>query len=163
MAVTNKVRTLRDGAIVIKDGDSPVNTCTVACDVGDLRWTETDQRVTVMCRGTIDHHRPGDEVPVELSTTFKWLQLLGYTNDSSDGITPYEIINNLDSAFTSVDTGGYALIWEFTVTDPAGVASEKITFANVAKNTLECSEGDEFNAIAFTGTDYEVIPTVARV
>jgi hypothetical protein len=165
VSVTLVARTLRDGALVIKDGDSPVNSCTVVCDNGDVRWTENNDWKEVKCRGQLDHVRPGDEMEVELSCTLKWMQLLGYTDDSSNAIQPYEMINNLDNAFTSVASGHYALKWEFTVSDPSTGApnSEKITFNKVRKERLECAEGDEFNTLAFTGKDNEPLPTVARL
>lgn len=164
MALTLVVRTLRDGALVIKDGAGSPHSCTVVCDNGDLRWTETKEWRMVKCRGTNDHVRPGDDVELEMSCTFKWMHLLGYTGDSSDPIQPYEMINDEDeSHFTSVASGYYALLWEFTVTDPEGVTSEKIAFPKMRKVSLECAEGDEFNTIAFSGRDINTTPTVTQV
>lgn len=161
MAVTSVNRNLRDGSLTINDGGSL--SVTVPCDVGDLRWTETQNVQVQMCRGNIDHARPGDEEPVQLSATFKWQQLVAYTDDSSDGPTVYEIVNNEGNAFTSTDDGIYATEWVFTVSDPSTANNdETITFAKVVKQTLECSEGEEFNSIAFNGISLETRPTIAR-
>jgi hypothetical protein len=118
-----------------------------------------------MCRGNITGLRPGDEVPCELSCTIKWGSLLGFTNNSSDGHMPYEIIMNLESAYTSWDTGGYCLKWEFSVASPTGSAastSEKITFLKVYLNDLKCSEGDEANTLDFSGASLDDQPTIVR-
>jgi hypothetical protein len=55
------------------------------------------------------------------------------------------------------------LTLEFTVTDPAGVASERITFHRVYRESLTMSEGDDTNLIAFTGRAFITKPVVARV
>lgn len=165
MAYTAATRSLRDGSLVIKDGSGSPKTCTVVCDDGDLRWTSPQEWRRVLCRGTFSHRRPGDDVAKELSFTMKWMQLLGYTANSSDPITPYEIIENVESLFTSTESSSYALSYEFTVADPnpaSPSAAEKVVFADVWKTNLECAEGDEYNTLAFSG-EFEVAPTITRV
>ena len=53
---------------------------------------------------------------------------------------------------TSPDT----MMYEFTVTDPAGAASEKVTFAKVYQESLVMAEADDANTISFAGRDFEV-------
>ena len=55
------------------------------------------------------------------------------------------------------------LQFEFTLTDPAGAASEKVKFSKVYRETLRLSEGDTFNRIQFAGRSFEAQPTIARV
>ncbi len=167
MARDANVRNLRDGQIVIKDADSPVNSLTVVLDEGNLKWTEKTNVITHRDRGTLHSHRPGDDEPVELTFSVKWTQLIGFTVTSTNGIELYEIINNLQGDFVSVAGCGenFALAYEFTVSSPCGTATagEKIVFAEVIKQTLTCSEGNEMNTIEFSGIDFETKPTITRV
>ena len=133
MAVTNIVRNLRDGQLVIKDGTPGTpQSLSVLIDEGNLKWTERSNTVEVKDRGSIadGHLRKGDDESVLLSFTARWTQLIGKSADAAD---------------------------------PAGVASEKVTFAKVYRESLSLSEGDEFNQMALTGRDFEVAPTIARV
>lgn len=167
MARDANVRNLRDGQIVIKDADSPVNSLTVVLDEGNLKWTEKNNVITHRDRGTLHSHRSGDDEPVELTFSAKWTQLIGFTVTSTNGIELYEMINNLQGDFVSVAGCGenFALTYEFTVSSPCGTATagEKITFAEVIKQTLTCSEGNEMNTIEFSGIDFETKPVIARV
>jgi hypothetical protein len=91
---------------------------------------------------------------------------LGKFATDADPLQLYEFINflsGLSIASTSQSGEQQTLKYQFTVTDPAGVASEKITFAKVYKETLVLAEGDDANTIAFTGRDFEQRPTVSRV
>jgi hypothetical protein len=165
MSYTPTVRTFRDGSIAIKDNDSPPNVCTVVCDEGDLRWRSTDEVRIIRCRGQISDARPGDVVPLELSCTFKWAQLIQNTVNASDPITPYEIIENEQDEYVSHSNGVYCLLWEFTVVDPAPTSpnSELISFERVYKETLECAEGEENNTVSFSGKSLTPKPTITRV
>ena len=54
MAVTNIVRNLRDGELVIKDGTTPTpQSLTVLLDEGDLTWTERAHTIEIKDRGAI--------------------------------------------------------------------------------------------------------------
>lgn len=169
MAVTNLTRNLRDGELVITDGTTPTpQSLTVVLDEGDLTWTEVVQTIEVKDRGSIadGHTRPGEEESVRLSFTSRWTQLLGRFATSGDPLQLYEFINFLSGlSVVSTSQAGeqQTLQYEFTVTDPAGAASEKITFAKVYKQSLVLAEGDDANTIAFTGRDFEQRPTVSRV
>jgi hypothetical protein len=163
MAYSTAIRTLRDGSLALKDNDN--NTCTVVCDEGDLNWREQQEVKVQKCRGQTTGARTGDEIPCELNCTFKWANLIAYTEDSSDPIQPYEIIDNVGSAFTSWDTGYFCLKWEFSVASPDGVAAkgEKITFNKVWKTSLDCREGDEANTVAFSGMSLDPTPVITRL
>jgi len=169
MAVTNLTRNLRDGELVILDGSTPTpKSLTVVLDEGDLTWTERARTIEVKDRGSIadGHTRPGEEESVQLSFTARWTQLLGRFATDADPLQLYEFINflsGLSIASTSQSGEQQTLQYEFTVTDPAGVASEKISFAKVYKETLVLAEGDDSNTIGFTGRDFELRPTVSRV
>lgn len=168
MAVTNVTRNLRDGELVLKDGTSGTpQSLTVLLDEGDLSWTERTNTIEVKDRGSIStgHTRKGDEESISLSFTAKWTQLIGKYNDSGDPLQLYEFLNfmsGLSIVSTSPDGQQDTLQLEFTVTDPAGVAGEKIVFTSVYQETLTMTEGDEANLISFSGRDFEVAPTISR-
>lgn len=166
MAVSNLTRNLRDGELVIKDGSGTL--LTVLLDQGDLTWTQRQQTIEVKDRGSISggHLRKGDEESTTLSFTAKWTQLIGKSASSGDPLQLYETLTfQSGSGVTSTSPAGQqqTLTFEFTVIDPAGVASEKISFSKVYRETLTMSEGDESNLIAFSGRAFEVEPAVQRL
>lgn len=169
MAVTNIVRNLRDGELVIKDGTTPTpQSLTVLLDEGDLTWTQRANTIEIKDRGSLadGHTRKGDEESIGLSFTARWTQLIGKSAGGGDPLQLYEFlmfISGADVVSTSQAGEQDTLSLEFTVLDPAGAASEKITFAKVYRESLTMSEGDEFNQIAFSGRDFEVAPTIDRV
>ncbi|VAX40669.1 hypothetical protein MNBD_PLANCTO02-2911 [hydrothermal vent metagenome] len=169
MAVSNIVRNLRDGELVIKDGTSgaPLS-LTVLLDEGDLSWTQRNNTIEVKDRGSIaaGHTRKGDEESVSLSFSVKWTQLMGKSVDAIDPLQLYEFLmfsSGTNVVSTSQEGEQETLQFEFTVVDPAGIASEKITFSKVYREQLTMSEGDDFNIIAFTGRDFEIAPIITRV
>ncbi len=169
MAVTNVVRNLRDGELVIKDGTTPTPlSLTVLLDEGDLSWTQQANTIEVKDRGSISggHTRKGDEESISLSFTAKWTQLLGKSADAGDPLQLYEFlmfVSGTNVVSTSATGEQDTLQLEFTILDPAGVASEKVTFAKVYRESLTMSEGDDFNLISFSGRDFEVAPVIARI
>jgi len=166
MAVSNITRNLRDGELVIKDGGSAQ--LAVLLDQGDLTWTQRQQTIEVKDRGSIatGHLRKGDEESTTISFSAKWTQLIGKTASSSDPLQLYELLMfQSGSGVTSTSPTGEqeTLTFEFTVIDPAGVASEKITFSKVYRETLTMSEGNDANLIAFTGRAFQTSPTIQRL
>lgn len=168
MAVTNLVRNLRDGELVIRDASSPAKSLTVLLDEGDLSWTQRTRTIEVKDRGSIaaGHLRKGDEESISLSFSAKWTQLIGKSASSADPLQLYELLT-FAPALGLTSTAGEGqqdtLSFVFTVTDPTGAASEKLTFSRVYRENLTLSEGADYNVIAFSGRDFEVLPTVARV
>lgn len=166
MAVTNLTRNLRDGELVINDGGSL--SLTVLLDEGDLSWTERANTIEVKDRGSVGdgHTRKGEEESVSLSFAAKWTQLIGKSANAADPLQLYELLMFLSgtgAVSTSASGEQDTLEFEFTITDPAGAASEKVTFAKVYRESLTMSEGAEANLINFTGRDFETSPTVERV
>ena len=168
MAVTNLVRNLRDGELVIKDGTLPTPlSLTVLLDEGDLSWTQRTRTIEVKDRGSIaaGHTRRGDDESVAISFTAKWTQLIGKSTGGADPLQLYELLTFAagTSALSTSQAGEQqTLRFEFTVRDPANVAHEKIVFAKVYRDSLTLREGDDGNIIAFTGRDFEAAPAVAR-
>ncbi len=168
MSISNITRNLRDGELVIRDGSSPAQSLTVILDEGDLSWTERQRTIEVKDRGSIaaGHLRPGDDESVSLSFTARWTQLIGKSADPVDPLQLYETLMFASgSGVVSTSSVGEqeTLTMEFTVTDPAGAASEKITFEKVYRESLTMSEGDQANLISFSGRAFQKSPTVERV
>jgi hypothetical protein len=169
MAVSHLTRNLRDGELKIKDGTSGTpQSLTVLLDEGDLRWTVRMRTIEVKDRGSIaaGHTRKGDEESVSLSFTAKWTQLIGKSASGADPLQLYEMLMFVSGAnvvSTSPDGEQDTLTLEFTVVDPAGTASERVTFNKVYRESLTMSEGDDANLIAFTGRAFVTKPVVARV
>lgn len=168
MATSNLTRNLRDGELTIKDGSDPAQSLTVLLDEGDLAWTERRRTIEVKDRGSIaaGHTRKGDDESIALSFTAKWTQLIGKSNDEADPLQLYEFLtfaSGAGAASTSTQGEQDTLQFEFTITDPAGQASEKITFTKVYRESLTMSEGHDYNTIAFTGKAFETNPSVSRV
>lgn len=168
MAVSNLSRNLRDGELVIRDGAESAATLTVLLDEGDLTWTQRQQTIEIKDRGSIagGHLRPGDDESVSLSFTAKWTQLIGRAHLEGDPLQLYEMLTfqpDADVVSTSAAGEQRTLTFEFTVIDPAGIASEKITFSKVYQETLTLSEADDANLIAFSGKAFQTAPVVSRV
>ena len=166
MARDALTRNLRDGQLVISDGTGTPETLTLTLDEGNLRWSVTREKIEIKDRGTLDHRRPGDQMSCECSFDAKWVQLIGGSVSGSNTNELYELMLNTGDTYTSVADAGeaYAVELEFTVTAPGGVSgnSETITFAEFAPDSVECSEGNEYNLISVRGTDFETEPTIAR-
>lgn len=169
MAVSNITRNLRDGELVIQDGTTPTpQSLTVLLDEGDLTWTVRSNTIEVKDRGSIaeGHTRKGDEESVSLSFTAKWTQLIGKAAAGGDPLQLYETLMFLSGTnLVSTSPAGEqeTLRFEFTVLDPGGAASERITFEKVYRETLTMSEADDANLVSFSGRSFEAAPLVERV
>lgn len=169
MPISTLTRNLRDGELVIKDGSSPTRqSLTVLLDEGDLSWTLRQRTIEVKDRGSVaaGHTRKGDEESISLSFTAKWTQLLGASANDADPLQLYEFLTFAEDAgviSTSGEGQQDTLRFEFTVTDPAGVASEKIVFSKVYRESLTMAEGEQSNTLSFTGRDFEPLPTIERI
>ncbi|QDT67068.1 hypothetical protein [Calycomorphotria hydatis] len=168
MAVSNITRNLRDGELVIKDGTSPTPlSLTVLLDEGDLSWSERSNTIEVKDRGSITdgHTRIGEDESVSLSFSAKWTQLIGKAADAGDPLQLYEVLTFASGTglqSTSADGEQQTLQLEFTITDPAGVANELITFSKVYREQITMSEGEDYNTISFSGRSFETQPTISR-
>lgn len=165
MAVTNLARNLRDGQIVMKDGSSTPKTVTITVEEGNFTFTENFPTREILDRGALSHVRVGDEVPMTLSFSIKAMQVIGFTHTTADANQVYELVRNLESAYTSTRSTGerYCFDVEFTVTDPAGVASEKFVFEDCYDDSVTYSEGADNNTISLSMKCFRTKPTITRV
>ncbi len=139
------VKNLRDGVLVIADdgGTGGADKITVVLDLGDLSWDEANPVDMISDRGTLDHARQGNDVPVAGQFGFMYTTHL---DPNSATITPYEAVTQQGSAAgwgSDASNGGdaYAVILEFTIADPAGANAEVITFSEVYVENINFAEG----------------------
>ncbi|MFV0445871.1 MAG: hypothetical protein ACK5Q5_20020 [Planctomycetaceae bacterium] len=168
MPTSQFTRNLRDGELVILDGAATPKSLTILLDEGDLTWTQRQKTIEIKDRGSITagHTRPGDDESVSLSFTARWTQLLSRSVNSSDPLALYETLMFAeDAGVVSTSQAGeqQTLTLQFTVLDPAGIASERITFEKVYRESLTMSEGNDSNSIAFSGKAFQTAPTVTRI
>ena len=156
-------KNLRDGQIRIADagGTGGGNVITLNLEDGDLAWTEQNPVDMISDRGTLDHARQGNDVPLE--GTFSVIYQ-DHLDPNSATITPYEALTQQGSASgwgSDASAGGddYAVIMEFTMVDPAGSTSEVVTFAEVYIVSIAFAEGQPFNTLLVTFTGLETRPS----
>ena len=92
--------------------------------------------------------------------------MIGKAANEADPLQLYELLTfDPATGATSTSTAGEqeTLTLEFTVLDPAGVASERIVFEKVYRETLTLSEDNDANLIAFAGRSFSPKPTVSRI
>jgi hypothetical protein len=168
MPTSQLTRNLRDGELVILDGAAPPQSLTIILDEGDLTWTQRQKTLEIKDRGSIaaGHTRRGDDESVSLAFTARWTQLLSRSVSASDPLAFYEMLMFTPGAnvvSTSQPGEQRTLTLQFTVLDPAGIASERITFEKVYRESLTMAEGNDSNTIAFSGRAFQTQPTVTRV
>lgn len=155
------VRNLRDGTIKIADGGGTggANVITVDLEDGGLSWNEKTPVNIIKDRGILDHARLADEEPVDISLTMKFQSFSTHA-----AITPYDAVTQTGGASAWVsdepNSDVYAVIIELVIVDPAGGASETITFARVCIEEHSFQEGDEYSTLSISGRCVETSPTV---
>lgn len=155
------VRNLRDGTIKIADagGTGGANVVTVDLEDGGLSWNEKTPVNIIKDRGILDHARLADEEPVDITLSMKFQSISTHA-----ATTPYDAVTQTGgaSAWVSDEPSSdvYAVIIEIVIADPAGGASETITFARVCIESIDTAEGDEYNTLSFSGRCVETSPSV---
>jgi hypothetical protein len=162
-------KNLRDATIVLKTSGG-AQSITLACEEGDLSFTIQDPIRRIMDRGALSHARAGDEAPVEGSMTLKFREFIKQAGDAD--ATPYEFLMQVGTAAGYTGTlaaasGGnevYCVEMEVTVADPITANSDElIEFAYLHAESVEFSEGDEYNTLRFTFVDWETAPSFSKV
>jgi len=155
------VRNLRDGTIKIADagGTGGANVVTVSVEDGDLSFTERHPANIIKDRGVLDHARLAEEEPVDLSFSMKFQSFSTHA-----ATTPYDALTQTGGASAWVsdepNSDVYAVIIEFTIVDPAGGASETLTFARFIPEELPFSEGDPHSTLSVSGRAVITAPSI---
>ena len=147
------VRSLKDGTITIEDralvGSTP-NSVTVDLEQGDLSWTEQRPVNIVSDRGVLSHARMASEVAYDVSFSMMFQSFSKHATT-----TPYDALTRTGgaSAWASTEPKGdaYATNLKFTITDPAGGASEEVFLEQFILESHEFSEGDDFDTLTVNG------------
>lgn len=167
--MASNTRNLRHGSLVLKDGDSPVNTLPIAIEEGDVSFTEGKPGVSVKHRGGLDHWSKGEEVEVPVSFTLKfveYVQKTGATVGVPSTISPRDFLMgaHADLVTTSGRTDAFTLTLEFTIANPVitGDQAEVLTFTKFKAESVEFSEGAEYNTLRVSGRALMTAPTGAR-
>ena len=146
------VRSLKDGTLKIADssGTGGGNVVTVDLEEGNVSWTERSPVNIISDRGTLDHARVANQEPLEFSFDMRFQSFTTHTSPS-----PYDAVTKTGgaSAWSSDEpnSDAYAVILELVITDPAGGASETITFVRCFIENIEFSEGDPHDTMSFSG------------
>lgn len=156
------VRSLRDGTIKVQvadDGAGSAASVTVTLEEGDLEFTERRPVTVVKDRGVLDHARPAADEAMELSFSFMLQQ---FTDPDSADPTVYEALKHIEDASAwetqETDSDSWAVDLEFTITDPAGGASEVLTFDRFHPSEVQMQEGEEFDVITASGVSVQRSP-----
>ena len=168
-------RNLRHSTLSLQDGQTLVNTLAIAIDEGNLSFTEERTGVVVNNRGELDHWSKGEAMPVSLNFTIKFDQYASRTTraivaaSAGGAVTGYSIRDFLkDGGSLLTSTNGRTDIFTsdliFTITDPVltGDEAEVLTFNDFHVDSLQFSEGDEYNTVAITGRALVETPGSAR-
>jgi len=146
-------KNLRDGQLTIKDGAAA--TIVVALDEGDLSFTVDTTPREIKDRGAHDHLRLGDENAIEMSFTCKFTRYQGRGGGDPSVRDGLKQEGNA-SGWTTTNTDGgdvYTTDLDFLISDPDGT-NELLAFAKFAVDTLEFSEGEEYDTLSVSGKAY---------
>lgn len=158
-------RNLRDGSILIKDGSATTpNSITLEIEEGNMSFTEDRTARIISDRGALSHRRTGDEVACAVSFGVKFCK---YASESSEEPTVRDALTGQGEASSWVSTGNagepYTPDLEFRVANPdAEGHREDFLFTDFHADTLEFSEGDEYDTLSVSGTALIVGPTVTH-
>jgi len=168
MADTKVTKNLRDGVLTVTDGASA--SVVVYLDEGDLSFTRTSEFVQVLDRGALSHTRKGNEVPVPVSFSVKFV---GFQQDVGGAISLYEALTQTGGAsgWTSDSEDGqgnafdgvYSVILTFVINDgkASAAAQDTLAFAMFHTESIDFSEGDDYDTLSVSGFAFETTPTIS--
>ena len=156
-------RNLRDGVLTVFDQGAN-SAATLTLDEGDLTWTEVQNVIEVLDRGTLDHIRKGDEAAMDVSFSIKFHDF--YTPSAGDdGFYPYEAIKGVNQCSNWTSTRNedvYCVSLEFQIwNDDDTAVIETIKFFDFYWTSIEFSEGDEYNTLSVSGRSFATEPEIS--
>lgn len=155
------VRSLRDGTIKVADaaGTGGGNVVTVSVEEGDLAFTERHPANIILDRGVLDHARLANEEPLEISFSVRFQSLSTHVSPSL-----YDALTQTGGASAWVsdepNSDVYGVILELVIVDPAGGASETITFVRFITEEIAFQEGDPHNTLSVRGRAVITAPAI---
>ena len=162
-------KNMRDGSIKVSDGTLPTaNELLIALSGGDLEWTEERNVTAILDRGKLSHFRGGDEVPVSVSFSLKYVELIKQAFAAEP--TLYEALKFLGAASgwqtTNADECSdiKTLDLTFLIASPCpSEEDEEVVFSKFYYTSINPKEGEEFNTIDVEGTAFITAPLVSKV
>jgi len=160
MAQVTLTRNMTNGILKLKDNTGSPQTLTLKVAEGNFTWTVGKEFSQYRERGVLLDVRSGPQQAVT------WSFECRFTKAGPFSGTPFQAYGFLtqQSGHTIVSTAttGWApsIEIEFTITDPAGGASEVFTFAKCYVESVTPAEGDP-NTISASGFDFEEEPTLS--
>jgi len=148
MASGLTTRNFRDARLLLKDGDGTPSTLEVKLLEGRITMEEGFNNIVVMDRGTIDHVRAGDEMPLKVGFTFKYVELF-----HASVATVWQWLKQSGPAASLVSTRAsdcdrFTFDLELYIADPIGGTGEKITFSDCfVDGAMQLTEGEEYNTV----------------
>lgn len=161
------VRNLRNDILIIQDGTTPTpNQLEILGAEGDLTFTEVDNTNMIMSRGVIVGRTQGDQEGMSVSFSFKFEQWSYENGQGTDpvtyGISPVDALKQRGGAAAWVSTaacGPYSVDLVLKIANVCGGSgTEVLTFEKFHADSVDFSEGDEFNTISVTGTCIAISP-----
>jgi len=156
------VRSLKDATVKIADaaGVGGGNDVTVDVEEGDFSFTARQPANIISDRGVLDHARKANEEPIEFSFSMQFQSFSTHASPS-----PYDAVTQTGGASAWVsdepNSDAYAVIIEVTITDPAGGASEVLTFVRCLPEEISFAEGDPTDSLTFSGRAVALLPALS--
>lgn len=163
----NDFRNIGDGTIKLKDGDSPVNSLTLAGVNGGISFNSGRDQNVVMDRNEPVAYAKSKGKPSEISFEVNYREWKSRTTAAADG-SDSSIRDFMKGLFTDAvsagNGGGFEFAVEITLADSGatGDEAEVITYDRCKLVDSSFSENEDTNKLAFTIISLDVEPTVAR-
>ena len=178
--MASNTRNLRHGSLQLRDGQANPNTLAVAIEEGDLSFTESKPGVVVKHRGGLDHWSKGEEQEVSVNFTIKFVEWISKTSPAAaivaagaggavTSISVREFLTGrgVGGALLTSSSGRndvFTITLRFTIANPAstGDQAEQLDFALFNCESLEFSEGAEYDTIRVSGRALITAPAGTR-
>lgn len=149
------VRNFRDGQLIVKDGSPVPNQLEILGAEGDLSFTETDNTFPILSRGIIAARSQGDQTQMTLTFSAKFEQW-SYETGESTGVSPADAFKQRGGAASWVSTapcGPYSVDVLYKAADVCGTGGKEVLiFPKAHADSIQFSEGSEYNTLSFTAT-----------
>lgn len=165
MAESTITYTNRNGTLSFEDGDSPVNTYTVAFEAGDLSFdVPQESLVAILDRGQFGatpQVRKVEDQPITGTFTADLRDLTDATEETLVDIAHWAGWTGSNWVPTNGASADKPLVtMKYTLSTTGGAEAATITFAFVAL-TLSITEAGEGSTISISFTSYAVLPTIS--
>lgn len=156
------IRNFRNGQLIVQDGSPVPNQLEILGAEGDLSFTETDATFPILSRGVIIARSQGDQTQMSVTFTAKFEQW-SYETGESTGISPVDAFKQRGGASSWISTapcGPYSVDIIYKAVDVCGTGGKEVLlFPRAHADSIQFTEGDEYNTLNFTATCLAAAPT----